>query len=60
MTTDQADDFLGSRWLDTSDNRFVRTTHYGGNGVWCEREDDGSTFHCCQEDFFIWKRFKPA
>lgn len=49
---------LGSRWTDTeAGNRVVVLLGPGGNGLAYRYEDDGSEWHCCAEDWTVWKRF---
>lgn len=52
-------EMAGTRWADTeAGDRTVVVLRPGGNGVWFRYEDDGSEWHCCVEDFYLWGRFR--
>lgn len=49
---------VGSRWLEVATSRVIVVD--GGASNWWHYEDDPkrTRWHCCVEDFVIWKRFR--
>jgi hypothetical protein len=50
----------GSRWRDRDNGRVVVILGPGPNSPWMRYEGDppASAFHCCIEDFWVWRRFE--